>query len=90
MQGIRGRTQRRPFGLTLLQYQDLRLPWLLEHQSLSCLSIEYHLTHHLQSWQETRPAQSSARAIISVHPTFVGAETRATDPGTISVGKELK
>ncbi len=35
-------------------------------------------------------ARNEARAIISVHPTFVGAETRATDPGTISVGKELK
>ena len=35
-------------------------------------------------------ARNEARAIISVHPTFVGAEARDADPGTINVGKELK
>lgn len=35
-------------------------------------------------------ARNEARAIISVHPTFVGAEARDVDPGTINVGKELK
>jgi len=35
-------------------------------------------------------ARNEARAIITVHPTFVGAETRDADPGTINVGRELK
>jgi tetrahydromethanopterin S-methyltransferase subunit A len=35
-------------------------------------------------------ARNETRAIITVHPTFVGAETKDTDPGTINVGKELK
>ena len=35
-------------------------------------------------------ARNEARAIITVHPAFVGAETRDMDSGTINVGKELK
>jgi len=35
-------------------------------------------------------AKQEPRAFIAVHPTFVGAETKDTEPGTVNVGRELK